>query len=154
MAAVMANLSSNHPCEGEDSKDENEELQQIDTLNITVGKVTCKDKLYSRKHKASTGKFALTVETKEAPAEIVGSLGMEHGIITNAWALREFSTLLKLEVEELKKITARQEMIDKEVKAPNLMVEDIKRQVDLNTGITALKQRWDKNLIEAIKTLH
>lgn len=150
----MANLSSNHPCEGEDSEDENEELQQIDTLITTVGKVTYKDKLYSRKNKVGTGKFVLTVETEEALAEIVGPLGMEHNIITNARALREFGTLLKLENWELKKIVVRQEMIDKEVRAANLIVEDIKKQVDLNTGIIALKQGWTKNLIEAIKALH
>jgi len=154
MAAMMASLSSNHPCEGEDSEDENDELQQIDTLITTVGKVTYKDKLYSRKNKVGTGKFSLIVETEEAPTEIVGPLGMEHNIITNARALKESGTLLKLENRELKKIVARQEMIDKEVKAANFTVEDIKKQVDLNTGITALKQGWTKNLIEAIKALH
>ena len=35
MAAVWANLRVNHPCEGEDSEDENEELQQIDTRTTT-----------------------------------------------------------------------------------------------------------------------
>ena len=107
MAAVMASLSSNHPCEGEDSEDENEEFQQIDTLITTIGKVTYRDKLYSRKNKAGTGTFALTVEIEEAPAKIVGPLGMEHNIITNAQALRESGTLLKLENRELKKIVAR-----------------------------------------------
>jgi len=45
MATMMANLISNHPCKGEDSKDENEELQQIDTLTTTIGKVTYKGKI-------------------------------------------------------------------------------------------------------------
>lgn len=50
MAAVLANLRANHPYEGEDFEDENEELQQIDTLITIVGKVTYKDKFNSRKN--------------------------------------------------------------------------------------------------------
>lgn len=51
-------------------------------LTTTIGKVTYKDKLYLRKNKVGTDKFALIVEIEEASIEIVGPLAMDHSIIT------------------------------------------------------------------------
>lgn len=45
-------------------------------------------------------------------------------------------------------------MIDNEVKDANLTIEGIKKQVNLNIGITIIKQEWTKGLIDAIKAFH
>lgn len=153
MNAVLGNVRANHPFEGEESEVENDELQQIDTLGTTVGKVTYKDKLYFGKTKVDVGNFALTVEVEETPIEIMGPLGMEHTIVTTAKALREAGTQKIIQIRELKKKVVSQERIAKEVEAAHLIVEDISMQVNLNTGIAVVKEEWTKSLLDAIMRL-
>jgi len=127
MVVVLANLRANHPCEGEVFKDENEDLQKIDTLVTTMGKVTYKDKLYSRKNKVGTGKVSFTVKVEETLAEIMGPLGMEHTIIKNFRALRDVGTQKNIQIRELKKKVVSQARIAKEVEAAHLTIEDIRK---------------------------
>lgn len=93
------------------------------------------------------------VDTKEEPCKKIGPMRRHHAIITNIVALTEEITKKNIELRELKREVAGHKKLTVDIQAANLTVENIRKQISLNTGIQGVKEEWIRDTKEAIQEL-
>ena len=157
MKALLNNLRAYHPSEAradiETDQDLDTELEHIATYIVMKGNSIVTDIVAVGRKRNASGEFALVVETREEPCKKISTLCRQHAIVTNVAALTEQNTSQKVELRELKRELAGQKRLTVDIQATTLTVEEIKKQIFLNTGIQAVKEGWIKETKGAIQEL-
>lgn len=109
------------------------------------------DTVVARRKRNANGDFALVVDTKEESCKKIGHMGRQHAIVTNVVTLTEELTVKNIELKELKRELTTQKKLIVDIQAANLIVEDIRKQISLNTKIQAIKEEWIRDTKEAIQ---
>jgi len=157
MAALLKTLRAYHPSKArvdlETDQDSKNELEHIATYVSMKDNSIVTNIVAAGRKRNVVEDFALVVETQEEPCKVIGTLGRQYAIVSNVAALIEENTSQKVELRELKRELVGQKKLTIDMQVANLTVEDIRKQISLNTGNQAVKEEWIKETKEAIQEL-
>lgn len=139
MKVLLSNLRAYHPSKAhadiDNDQDSDIELEDIATYilmkdhSIITYIVTI-----GRKHNTKR-EFALVVDTREELCKKIRSMDRQHEIVINIMALTKDITIYKIEIKELKRKLAGHKKLTIVIQYGNMIIEDIKKKISLNSGI-------------------